>query len=112
MFLMRLLEPQAATVYPPDRAQRPQVVRDAVPLLHLGRRHHGDRVDGDELQAVWAAVRIISETVGSLPTVLYRLAEIRGKDEASDSGKSYPLMHEWNSEATAIVAQESCQRTA
>jgi HK97 family phage portal protein len=57
--------------------------------------------------AFWACVRIISETIGSLPLITYKRGQGRTKDVA-DLHPVYRLLHDApNSEMTAIVFRET-----
>lgn len=62
------------------------------------------------LTAFWACVKIISETVGSLPLHVYRQLDDYGdKDKATDRAE-YGIMHdEFNPVMTSMVAREVLQ---
>ena len=58
--------------------------------------------------AVYAAVNMISGTVGALPLKVYRRLE-RGKEEARDH-RLWPILHDApNPEMSAINYREACQ---
>lgn len=59
--------------------------------------------------AVYGAVRILSESVASLPLKLYRRRSDGGKDEASDH-PTYALVHDMpNPETTSFIFRETLQ---
>ena len=60
-----------------------------------------------QISAVSACVRVLSETVGSLPLILYRRREDGGKDRALNH-PLYPLLHDLpNSEMTSLELRET-----
>ncbi len=59
------------------------------------------------ITAVFSAVRILAETVGSLPLILYRRREDDGKERATDH-PLYPILHELpNPEMTSMELRET-----
>jgi HK97 family phage portal protein len=59
------------------------------------------------LSAVWACVRVISETIGSLPWMTYRRSEDGGRERATDH-EIYALLHDApNPDMTAMVWKET-----
>lgn len=62
------------------------------------------------LTAFWSCVKIISETVGSLPLHVYRETEPDGDKEKATNRTEYGLLHdEFNPLMTSMVAREVCQ---
>jgi phage portal protein BeeE len=58
------------------------------------------------LSAVWACVRVISETIGSLPWFVYRARGRRTR--AGDDHEGYRLLHDApNPDMTAMVWKET-----
>lgn len=59
--------------------------------------------------AVWAAVRVISETIASLPLILYRRLPGGGKERFTDH-PLYGLLHDaFNPDMTSMVSRETMQ---
>jgi hypothetical protein len=72
----------------------------------------GIRVNADSamrLTAVYSAVRILAETVATLPLLVYRRTENDGKERAKDYFL-YPLLHDQpNEEQTSVEFREMLQ---
>ena len=60
--------------------------------------------------AVWAAVRILSETIASLPLNLYKRRDGRGKDKITDNPLYYILHTQANPEMSAMTFRETFMR--
>lgn len=59
------------------------------------------------LSAVWACVRVISETIGSLPWFVYRRLKDGGRERAPEH-EAYPLLHDQpNPDMTAMLWKET-----
>lgn len=59
------------------------------------------------LSVVWACVRVISETIGSLPWITYRRSDDDGRERAKDH-ELYPLLHDSpNPDMPAMTWKES-----
>src|SRR4051794_2971350 len=58
------------------------------------------------ISAVWCAVRVISETLASLPLILYKRLPEGGKDKAEEHPLSN-LLKEPNAETTGFVLRET-----
>lgn len=57
--------------------------------------------------AVYACVRVLAETVSSLPLILYRRLKPRGKERATDHAL-YDVLHDrWNPEMTSMQGRET-----
>lgn len=72
----------------------------------------GIRVNADtamRLTAVYSAVRILAETIATLPLIVYRRTENDGKERATDYFL-YPLLHDQpNEEQTSVEFREMLQ---
>jgi HK97 family phage portal protein len=72
----------------------------------------GIRINADtamRLTAVYAAVRILAETVATLPLIVYRRTKNDGKERATDYFL-YPLLHDQpNEEQTSVEFREMLQ---
>lgn len=61
-----------------------------------------------QITAVWACVRVISETVGSLPLFVYKRVGSANDRERNDSHPLYPLLHVApNSDMSAMAFRET-----
>lgn len=62
------------------------------------------------LTAFWACVKIISETVSSLPLHVYRELDANGDKEKATDRMEYTILHdEFNNVHTSMVGRETCQ---
>lgn len=62
------------------------------------------------LTAYWACVKIISETIGSLPLHVYRELDTEGDKEKATDRMEYRILHdEFNDVHTSMVGRETCQ---
>jgi len=100
----RLFEKRSATLAQPDSWLSE--------VLGGGRTYAGVHVDHTTAltnSAVFNAIRIYAETIGSLPLILYRRLEPRGKERARDH-YLYRLLHDApNPEMTAMQFRETLQ---
>ena len=87
-------------------------VRDSGQLFVFGKADSGERVDEKsamQIATVYACVRLLSETVASLPLHLYRFTDERenGKEKAKDH-PLYPLLYRQpNPEMTSFSFRET-----
>lgn len=100
----RLFEKRSTTLVQPDSW--------LFEVLGGGRTHAGVAVNHSTAltaSPVYNAVRVYAETIGSLPLVLYRRLEPRGKERARDH-HLYRLLHDApNPEMTAMQLRETMQ---
>lgn len=100
----RLFEKRSATLAQPDSW--------LAEVLGGGRTYAGVHVNHTTAltnSAVFNAIRIYAETIGSLPLILYRRLEPRGKERARDH-YLYRLLHDApNPEMTAMQFRETLQ---
>lgn len=62
------------------------------------------------LTAYWACVKIIAETIGSLPLHVYRELDAEGDKEKATDRMEYTILHdEFNNVHTSMVARETSQ---
>lgn len=97
-----------------SKVQLPEVtdnVRDAANTFIFGMSNSGERVDemsAMQISTVYACVRLLAETMASLPLHLYRYAdEGKGKERAIDHPLYRLLYRQPNPEMTSFVFRET-----
>lgn len=106
-------KPRDAPAAEPELPDIQDNVRDSGQTFMFGRAESGERVDEKsslQIATVYACVRLLAETVASLPLHLYRYKGEDGKERATDHPLYKILYRQVNSEMTSFSFRE-CMMT-
>jgi len=90
-----------------DYALTGEIARELFPYVFQSAGIYVTPGNALTFSAVWAAVRILAETVASIPLILYERRQDGGRDRAINHPLYYLLHDQFNDEMTSYTARET-----